>query len=62
MLETSNKFDEEKFTKEKNISFSGDPNAQFPSGIVEYSNKNYTSLMIEAEEPPPQKKHWKFEE
>ena len=35
MLETSNKFDEEKVTKEDNIWLSRDPNASFPSDIVE---------------------------
>ena len=60
MLETSNKVDEDEVTKENNISLSRDPTSSFPSGIVEYSDKNDTSLMIEAEEPLPIK-NWKFE-
>ena len=50
MLETSNKVDEEKVTKEKNISLSKDTTASYPSGIVETSDKNDISLMMEAEE------------
>ena len=53
IIETSNKFDDEKVTNEKNISLSGDPTGSFPSGVVETSDKNNTSLMIEAEETPP---------
>ena len=55
MIETSNKVDEEEFTKENNISLSKDLVASFPSVIVEYSYKNDTSLMVEAEETPPKK-------
>ena len=46
MLETSNEVDEEKVTKEKNISLSRDTNTSFPLGIVEYSDKNDNLLMI----------------
>ena len=46
MLETSNEVDEDKVTKEKNISFSRYPTALLPSVIVEYSDKNDTSLTI----------------
>ena len=52
MIETPNKVDEEKVTKDNNISLSRDTTAKLPSVIVDYSDKNYTSLMIEAEEPP----------
>ena len=34
MLETSNEFDEEKVTNEKNISLSRDPIDSLPSGIL----------------------------
>ena len=54
MIENSNKFYEEKITKENNISLSRNPTASFPSGIVEYSDKTYTLLIIEAEETLPQ--------
>ena len=60
MLENSKKVDEYKVTKENNISLSRYPTALSPSGIVETSYKNDTSLMIEAEETP-QEKHWKIE-
>ena len=50
MLETSNKVDEGKVTKERNISLSKDTTASSPSGIVETSYKHDISLMIEAEE------------
>ena len=55
MHETSNGVDEDKVTKDTNISFSRGTPASLPSGIVEYSDKNDTSLMIEVEEMPPQK-------
>ena len=48
MLENSNEVDEEKVTKKNNISLSRDPTASFPSGIVETSDKNDTSLIIES--------------
>ena len=38
MLETSNEVDEEKVTKENNISLSRNPIASFPSGIVDTSD------------------------
>ena len=52
MLETSNVFDEEKVTKEQNITLSRYTIASFPSGILEIVDKHYISLMIEAEETP----------
>ena len=54
MIENSNKLYEEKITKENNISLSRNPTASLPSGIVEYSDKTYTLLIIEAEETLPQ--------
>ena len=60
MLETSNKFDEGKVTKEKNISFSKVTTDSYPSGIVETSDKQDISLMIEAEETT-KTNHCKFE-
>ena len=56
MLKNLNKVDEEKVTKENNISLSRDTTASFPSYIVEYSDKNETSLIIEEEEPYPKQK------
>ena len=53
MLETSNKVDEEKITKENNISLSRYPNDSLPSVIVEYSDKKNTWLTIESEDPSP---------
>ena len=53
MLETSNEVDGGKITKENNISLSRDPTESLTSVIVDYSDKNDTQLMIEAEEPPP---------
>ena len=52
MLETSNEVDEDKLTKENNISFSRDPIASFPSYILETVGKQKCLLMIEAEETP----------
>ena len=49
MLETLNEVDEEKLTKENNISLSRDPIASFPSVILETIDKHDISLMIEAE-------------
>ena len=53
MLETSNKVDEEKVTKEINFILSRDPTTSFPSVIEETFVKHEILLMIEAEEPPP---------
>ena len=61
MLETSKGIAEWKVTKENNISLSRYPTDSFTSVIVDNSDKNDTSLIIEAEETPPPKKLWKFE-
>ena len=52
MIETSNKVDEEKSTKEENIYLSRDPNASFPLVIAETFYKHNISSMIEAQETP----------
>ena len=48
MLETSNEVDEEKYPR-RTLSLSRYPNASLPSARVDTSDKNDTSLMIEAE-------------
>ena len=53
IVETSNKVDEEKVTKENNISLSMDPTASLPSVIVETSDKHDILIIIESEETPP---------
>ena len=50
MLETSNGVDEDKVTKEKNISLSRNPTSSLPLCIVETFDKQICLLMIEAEE------------
>ena len=52
MLETSNEVDDDKLTRENNISFSRDPIDSFPSYILETVCKQIFWLMIEAEETP----------
>ena len=52
MLETSNKVDEKKVTKENNISLSRDPTYSLLSGIVETLDKHEILLFIESEETP----------
>ena len=55
MLENSNEVNEGKVTKKNNILLSRDTTVSLPLGIVEYSDKNNTLLMIKSEEPPVQK-------
>ena len=52
MIETSNKVDEEKATKENNISLSRNPTPLFSSVTVKNFDKREISLIIEAEEIP----------
>ena len=52
MLETSNVFDEEKVTKEQNITLSRYTIASFPSGILQTVDKHNVLLIIEAQETP----------
>ena len=52
MLGTSNEFDEEKVTKENNISLPRYPIASFPSVILGTVDKHDILLLIEAEETP----------
>ena len=60
MLKPSNEVDKVKVTKENNISLPIYSTDLFPSGMVNYSDKNYTSLMIESEDPPPPKNNFKI--
>ena len=48
MLGNSNKVDEEEVTKEKNTSFSRNPIASFPPGLLETVDKHKILLMLEA--------------
>ena len=57
MLQNSNEVNEGKITKENNILLSRDPTVTLTLGIVGYSDKNNTLLMIKSEEPPCPEKH-----
>ena len=52
MLNTSDGVDEDKLTKENNISLSRNPNDSFALVILDTSDKKDTFLIIQEEETP----------